>query len=84
MLISVHLACRVLGHVAFRAEMLGHHGTVLVIPFNQGRSSVESVAGDIKAAVEAKTSLPLDAFRYGHGELPAVCLLLARPCLHCA
>ena len=60
---DVPLSCRLLGHVAFRLEMLGWHGTVVTVPYKQGRSSVESMAGAIKAAVEAKTGLPLHTFR---------------------
>ncbi|KAL3149781.1 hypothetical protein ABBQ38_013607 [Trebouxia sp. C0009 RCD-2024] len=44
---------RVLGHVAFRHEMLGRHGTVVTVPYKQGSSSVESMAGAVEAAVEA-------------------------------
>ena len=63
MLTHLYLVCRVIGHVAFRAEMLARYGTVVTVPYKQGSSSVESMAGDIKAAVEAKTGLPLDSFR---------------------
>ena len=41
--------------------MLARYGTVVTVPYNQG-SSIESMAGDIKAAVEAKTGLPLGSF----------------------
>ncbi|KAL3149842.1 hypothetical protein ABBQ38_013663 [Trebouxia sp. C0009 RCD-2024] len=54
---------RLMGHVAFRNKMLGRYGTVVTSPYNSNHSSVESMAGDIKAAVEAKTGLPLDSFR---------------------
>ncbi|KAL3149830.1 hypothetical protein ABBQ38_013651 [Trebouxia sp. C0009 RCD-2024] len=54
---------RVLGHVALRHQMLGRYGTVVTVPNNPDHSSVESMAGDIKAAVEARTGLPLDSFR---------------------
>ena len=50
-----HLVRRVIGHVAFRHKMLARYGTVVDVPYKQGSSSVESMAGDIKAAVEAKT-----------------------------
>ncbi|KAL3149785.1 hypothetical protein ABBQ38_013611 [Trebouxia sp. C0009 RCD-2024] len=53
---------RLLGHVAFRLKMLGRYGTVVTVPYKQGRSGVERMAGAIKAAVEAKTRLPLDSF----------------------
>ncbi|KAL3149807.1 hypothetical protein ABBQ38_013632 [Trebouxia sp. C0009 RCD-2024] len=53
---------RLLGSVAFRLKMLGRYGTVVTVPDKQGRSSVESMAGAIKAAVEDKTGLPLDSF----------------------
>ena len=59
----VHLLCRLLGRAAFRQEMLARYGTVVSVLYNKG-SSVDSMAGDIKAAVEAKTGLPLDAFRH--------------------
>ncbi|KAL3149832.1 hypothetical protein ABBQ38_013653 [Trebouxia sp. C0009 RCD-2024] len=36
--------------------------SVTTIPCNPDKSSVESMAGDIKAAVEVKTGLPLDSF----------------------
>ncbi|KAL3149827.1 hypothetical protein ABBQ38_013648 [Trebouxia sp. C0009 RCD-2024] len=55
---------RLLGHVDFRNKMLGRYGTVVTIPYNPNHSSVESMAGAIKAAVEAKTGLPLDSFRH--------------------
>ena len=48
--------------MAFRAKMLARHGTVVDIPYSQASSSVESMAGDVKAAVEAKTGLLLDSF----------------------
>ncbi|KAL3149833.1 hypothetical protein ABBQ38_013654 [Trebouxia sp. C0009 RCD-2024] len=54
---------RVLGHVSFRHQMLGRNGTVVTVPYDPDHSSVQSMAGDIKAAVEAKTGLPLDSFR---------------------
>ena len=64
---SAHLyacvCCRVLGHVAFRNKMLARYGTFVTVRYNPNHSNVESMAGDIKAAVEAKTGLPLDAFR---------------------
>ena len=64
---SAHLyacvCCRVLGHVAFRNKMLERYGTVVIIPYNTGTSSVESMAVAIKAAVEGKTGLSLDSFR---------------------
>ena len=63
MLTSVHLACRILGHVAFIYKMLARHGTVEFVPYNHTHSA-ESLAGEIKAAVEAKTGLPLDSFRH--------------------
>ena len=55
--------CRLLGHVALRNTMLERFGTVVTVPYNPDSSSVESMAGAIKAAVEAKTGLPLDSFR---------------------
>ena len=60
--IALRLVCRLLGRAAFRHKMLARYGTVVTVPYNQG-SSIESMAGDIKAAVEAKTGLPLNAFR---------------------
>ena len=63
MLMLAHFFGRVLGHVAFRLKMLERYGIVVTVPYNQGSSSAESMAGDIKAAVEAKTGLPLDSFR---------------------
>ncbi|KAL3149818.1 hypothetical protein ABBQ38_013640 [Trebouxia sp. C0009 RCD-2024] len=54
---------RVLGHVAFKNKMLRRYGTVVTMPYDPEKSSVESMAGHIKAAVEAKTGLPLDSFR---------------------
>ncbi|KAL3146654.1 hypothetical protein ABBQ32_000882 [Trebouxia sp. C0010 RCD-2024] len=54
---------RLLGEVAFRNKMLRRYGTVAIIFYNPDKSSAESMAGDIKAAVEAKTGLPLDSFR---------------------
>ncbi|KAL3149784.1 hypothetical protein ABBQ38_013610 [Trebouxia sp. C0009 RCD-2024] len=59
----MRVVCRLLGHVAFRLKMLGRYGTVVTVPYKQGRSSMESMAGAIKEAVEAKTGLPLDSFR---------------------
>ncbi|KAL3149805.1 hypothetical protein ABBQ38_013630 [Trebouxia sp. C0009 RCD-2024] len=55
---------RLLGSVRFRMKMLGRYGAVVTVPYKQGRSSVESMAGAIEAAVEAKTGLPLDFFRH--------------------
>ncbi|KAL3149778.1 hypothetical protein ABBQ38_013604 [Trebouxia sp. C0009 RCD-2024] len=55
---------RLLGRVAFKNKILGRHGTVVTVPYKQGNSSVESMADAIKAAVEAKTGLPLDSFRH--------------------
>ena len=63
MLILAHFLCRLLGQVAFRYKMLERYGPVVTVPYKQGSSSVEGMAGDIKAAVEAKTGLPLDSFR---------------------
>ena len=60
--LTLHLVCRLLGRAAFRHKMLARYGTVVIVIFKQGSSSVESMAGDIKAAVEAKTGLPLDSF----------------------
>ena len=57
LLILAHFLCRVLGQVAFRYKMLENYGTVVTVPYKQGSSSVESMAGDIKAG------LPLDSFR---------------------
>ena len=57
------LWCSLLGHVAFRNQMLARYGTVVTIPYNPDMSNAEGMAGDIKAAVEAKTGLPLDSFR---------------------
>ncbi|KAL3146607.1 hypothetical protein ABBQ32_000841 [Trebouxia sp. C0010 RCD-2024] len=57
-----NMPSRLLGRVAFRNKMLGRYGAVVTIPYKQGRSSVESMAGVIKAAVEGKTRLPLDSF----------------------
>ncbi|KAL3149853.1 hypothetical protein ABBQ38_013674 [Trebouxia sp. C0009 RCD-2024] len=59
-----NIPSRFLGHVVFRNEMLGRYGTVVTVPYDPDRSSVEIIAGGIKAAVEAKTGLPLDSFRY--------------------
>ena len=55
--------CRVSGSTAFRNQLLARYGTVLAIPYHPDISTAESMAGDIKAAVEAKTGLPLDSFR---------------------
>ena len=55
--------CRLLGHVAFRLRMLGRYGTVVTVAYSPGKSNVESMAGAVKAAVEAKMGLPLDSFR---------------------
>ena len=55
--------CKVLGHVAFRNQLLVRYGTAVTIPYNPDSSTVESMAADMKAAVEAKTGLPLDSFR---------------------
>ena len=57
------MVCRLLGHVVFRHEMLGRYGTLVTVPYKLESSSVESMAGAIKAAVEAKTGLPLHSFR---------------------
>ncbi|KAL3149791.1 hypothetical protein ABBQ38_013617 [Trebouxia sp. C0009 RCD-2024] len=54
---------RPLGTAVSRLKMLGRYSTVVNVPYKQGRSSVESMAGAIKTAVEAKTGLPLDSFR---------------------
>ena len=56
-------SCRVLGPVAFRHQSLARYGTVVAVPFNPDDSTAASMADDIKAAVEAKTGLPLDSFR---------------------
>ena len=56
------LWCRVLGHVAFRNRLLARYGTVVAIPYNPGTSNVESMAVDIKAAVEAQAGLSLNSF----------------------
>ena len=42
--------------------MLGRYGTVVTIPYRPGSGSEESMAGDIKAAVEAQTGLPISSF----------------------
>ena len=57
------LLCRLLGHVAFRMKMLERCGTVVTISYNPDHSNTKRMAGAIKAAVEAKTGLPLDSFR---------------------
>ena len=59
----MHLECRLLGHVVFRNSMLGQYGTVVTVPYKQGSSTASSMAVDIRAAVEARTGLPLEAFR---------------------
>ena len=43
--------------------MLERYGTVVMVPYQQGSSSASSMAADIRAAVEARTGLPLEAFR---------------------
>ncbi|KAL3149763.1 hypothetical protein ABBQ38_013589 [Trebouxia sp. C0009 RCD-2024] len=55
-----------LTNVTARHEMLGRYGTVVAIPYKQGTSSLENMAGAVKTAVEAKTRLPLDSFRQLH------------------
>ena len=60
---SFDLGCRLLDSAAFRSQLLTRHGTVVAIPYNPDISTAESMACDIKAAVEAKTGLPLDSFR---------------------
>ncbi|KAL3149748.1 hypothetical protein ABBQ38_013574 [Trebouxia sp. C0009 RCD-2024] len=62
--VLTNMPSRLLGHVAFRNKMLEPYGTVVAIPYDPDTSSVESMAGAIKAAVEAKTGLPLDSFRH--------------------
>ena len=52
-----------MGHVAFRNQLLARYGTVVTIPYNPDSSTAENMADDIKAAVEARTGLPLDSFR---------------------
>lgn len=59
-----NMPSRLLGHVALRNKMLEPFGTVVTIPYYPDSSSVASMAIDIEAAVEAKTGLPLDSFRY--------------------
>ncbi|KAL3149757.1 hypothetical protein ABBQ38_013583 [Trebouxia sp. C0009 RCD-2024] len=41
----INLPKRVRGRAAFRRKMLGRYGTVVTIPYKQGHSSVESMAG---------------------------------------
>ena len=53
------LVHRLWGHVAFRNNMLGQYGHVVTVSY---KSNPGSMAGDIRAAVEAKTGLPLDCF----------------------
>ena len=55
--------CRVLGHVAFTNQLLARYGTVVTITYNPESSTAKSMADDTKAAVEARTGLPLDSFR---------------------
>ena len=55
--------CRLAGSAAFRNQLLAGHGIVVTIPYNPDSSTAKSMAEDIKAAVEAKTGLPLDSFR---------------------
>ena len=62
----MHPGCRLLGHLTFRHEMLGRYGTVVAVPLKLGDRSVESMADSIKAAVEAKTGLPLESFLGTH------------------
>ena len=52
-----------MGHTIFRNHLLGRYVTVVTIPYRPGSSSVDSMAGDIKAAVEAQTGLPFTSFR---------------------
>ena len=59
----VSLGCRVSGSTAFRNQLLARYGVVVTIPYNPDISTAESMAVDIKAAVEAKTGLPLASFR---------------------
>ncbi|KAL3149829.1 hypothetical protein ABBQ38_013650 [Trebouxia sp. C0009 RCD-2024] len=61
--VTTNVPSRVLGHVAFRNSMLARYGTVVTVPYSRGTSNAESMAGDIKALVEAKTGLPLDSFQ---------------------
>ena len=43
--------------------MLERHGTVVTVPYVSVGQSIAHLAASIKAAVEAQTGLPLDAFR---------------------
>ena len=43
--------------------MLQRYGTLVTVLYNPNKSDARSMADDIKAAVEAKTGLPLDSFR---------------------
>ena len=65
--------------------MLARYGTVVILPYNQGSSSVESMAGDIKAAVEARAASGLLSLLMCSAVsfLTAVCLHQARPCSYC-
>ena len=56
------LCCRVVGSAAFRKRFLERYDTVVAVPYNPDISTAKSMAGDIKAAVEARTGLPLDSF----------------------
>ena len=62
-LVSSLCRCRVVGSATFRNQLLARYGTVVTIPYNPDSSTAESMAEDIRAAVEAKTGLPLDSFR---------------------
>ena len=42
--------------------MLGRYGTVVPVPYNPASSDTQRMVTDIKAAVEAQTGLPLNAF----------------------
>ena len=54
--------CRVLGHVAFRNSLLERYGTVVSVPYKHKTGSMDGLAADIRAGVEGKTRLPLEAF----------------------
>ena len=42
--------------------MLRRYGAVVTVPYTTEAQGTDRMAADIKAAVEAKTGLPLDAF----------------------
>ena len=62
MFVDLTALCRLVGQVVFRNKMLGQYGTVVTVPYSPEDRGTDCMAADIKAALEAKTGLPLNAF----------------------